>query len=165
MRYSQFILPLLMLGVVGCSSSRVVQIRETPTGTLFDGKKSPIEITGTSIQLKDGAILGVDDIRIEGDSVWWSDSGSVHFVHIDSLSQINYINRVYGGLEGVGFGLLFGSAVGAVVGGLGHSDDIDEGASSQFTGAAIGGAAGSFVGLVGGVILGHRQSVTFVRVK
>ena len=162
---AQYVFLIIMLGILGCSSSRVIQVRVTSTGTLYDERNTPLKYPGSSIQLMDGTILRADGIHLEGDSVFWTDSSSARSIHIDSLERIAGINRIYGGLEGIGIGFLVGAVPGAFIAGMIDQDDSEDGVPNEVKGLGVGAAVGSVVGLVVGTLIGHRYSIIFKRVQ
>jgi len=160
-----YFLIALTLGCVGCHSSRVMQIRDTPPDIIEFDVQCPEKLSNSFIIFKNGTILNVDSLVIDRGSVIWIESGMVRNASVDSMDRITWSDHLKGGLDGLGWGLALGSTGGLLVGKLVDDNDADDVLPGFLVGAILGGGSGLLVGFVAGVISGHPYTLSFERAQ
>jgi len=165
MNYLHYSLIALTIGCFGCHSSRVMQVRETPSNIIQFDIQCPEKLSHSSVIFRNGTILNVDSLVIDRGSVIWIESGLVQSVSVDSVDRIIWTNRLKGGLDGLGLGLALGSTGGLLVGRIVDHNDYDDVIPGFLAGAIVGGVSASLVGFVAGVFSGHTYTLTFERVQ
>jgi hypothetical protein len=165
MNYLHYSLIVLTLGCIGCHSSRVMQVRDTPSDKIQFDIQYPEKLPGSTIYFKKGTIINVDSLLIDRGSVIWIESGMVQYVPVDSVDRIIWTSHLKGGLDGLGLGLALGSAGGLLVGRIVDNSDYDDVLPGFLVGAIVGGASGGLFGFVAGVVSGHTYTLTFERAQ
>jgi hypothetical protein len=154
----------IVFAFVGCSSSLLV----TPTGDSGDLSFSEINKKVQNddeviISMKDGGRVVTKEFRVENDSVLCKDinRGSTFNVPVSQVQSLSVqINRFDGAMNGLGKGLLLGSAVGLIIGSTRTNSRGWEGFNT-FAGALEGGAVGALVGVVIGAVVHQSQEFYF----
>jgi hypothetical protein len=160
---------LLVVGLAiasgGCSSSYTVSSTGKPNAE-YSYREMNEELKGrdVKIKLKDGRDISATEAKISDDSVSWVDRRTDEASKV-SVREINGIvtkSHSIGALEGIGFGLVGGGGLGAIVGQVAVGND---GAWGTGAGAAIGfilgGGAGVIFGFPTGLRIGHSYNYEF----
>jgi hypothetical protein len=154
-------LALLVLGVSACSSSITV--------TRPLNSQSVNEIN-RRIQQREVVVVasGVDRDNSSGEVTAGLDSTVIskrQQVPTAAIERITFIDRGRGALDGLGFGLLAGTAGGLIAGSLAASSTANKDCNANayclypFFGAAGGAILGVLIGPVVGAILGHQTTI------
>jgi len=151
-----------------CSSTHMINRNYPAYKELNDN----LEGEECEITLTDGQIYVGSDIEIKRDSILWYDSNNPNNIFIQPTSDIHrimYIDRLLGMGVGIGFGSLFGMAMGGLIGNCFEKSepkdrtknsfmDLDNiGPSAGVIGLVIGVSSGVLIGGSYGVIRGERK--------
>ena len=159
------ILVALTICLFGCSSSYKVSSAGRPNAK-YSYREMNEELEGqrVKIELKDGEVISAKDVKISEDSVSWVDNHTNRKskASIQKLDRIVMNNHLLGSLEGLGFGLLGGGGLGAVVGQLAVGNETEWGTGAGAAiGFILGGGAGIIIGFPTGLIIGHTYHYEF----
>jgi hypothetical protein len=152
-----------------CSSSYTVNSAGKPNAE-YSYREINEELKGrdVKIRLKDGGVKSGKDVQVSEDSVSWVDelTEQESKTSIRQLDNIVTKNHLLGSLEGVGFGLVGGGGLGALVGqvAVGNNGKWGTGAGA-FMGFILGGGAGIILGFPTGLIIGHSYTYEFPRTE
>ncbi len=147
----------------GCSSSYTVSSTGKPDAE-FSCREMNEELGGreTIIELKDGGEISAKGVMVSNDSVAWLDASTTKQTSVATqrIKRIVLKNRLVGGLEGLGIGLVAGAALMVAHFAFGsHTGEIGE--NWVEIGLILGGGAGAIVGLIYGLIAGHSYNYDF----
>ena len=155
----------LVIFLGGCSSTYTVSSEGKPNAEYtYRRMNEKLEGQHVRIELKGGTVVSAEDVTISEDSVSWVDNHTNRKskASIQKLVRIVMNNHLLGSLEGLGFGLVGGGGIGALVGQVAIGDKTEWG---RGTGAAIGlilgGGAGIIFGFTTGLIIGHTYHYEF----
>ena len=159
----------LAIFLCGCSSS--YSVRSTAVRGAYTYGEMNEELKGrhVKIELKDGKDISAKEVKISDDSVSWVDQqtdeeSKASIRQLDKIVMKNHLqkNHFLGSLEGLGFGLVAGGGLGALLGGL-AGGEIGAGIPMWFVGLVYGVPAGGGIGLITGLIIGHSYNYEFPR--
>jgi hypothetical protein len=149
-----------------CSSSYTVSSAGKPNAE-YSYREINEELKGRDIKirLKDGGVISGKDVKVSEDSVSWVDelTDRESKTNIRQLDGIVTKNHLLGSLEAVGFGLVGGGGLGALVGqvAVGNNGKWGTGAGDAM-GFILGGGAGIILGFLTGLIIGHSYNYEFL---
>ncbi len=157
---------LFGLAICLCSCSSSYTVRSTSERGAYTYGEINEELKGrhAKIELRDGKEIFAKEVRISDDSVSWLDARTdkQSGANIGQLNKIVIKNYLLGGLEGLGFGVVGGGGVGALVGQVTVGNDGDWGTGAgAVVGLILGGGTGTIVGLITGLIIGHSYNYEF----
>ncbi len=118
------------------------------------------------VTLLDGRAFYADKLQFAPDSTSWLDPNtrSVMAVHTTKVSDVRFVRRGRGALEGLGIGLLGGVLTGALIGLAGGDEPEDFGClpvctakAKAFFGGITFGAIGGLIGLPIGAMAGSKD--------
>ncbi len=161
------ILTVLLFGLmseIGCTTTE--QVVEPAASNPFVASRLSREVAGqpVSITLTNGSEIEGRDFRFGEDSCIWLDPSTkeLHTVYSKQIAKISLKNELRGTLEGFGVGLLTGFAVGALFGSMSRTLKSDFFDLGPVAAAGIGGAIGAGIGLVNGLVRGHKDVYEFL---
>ena len=133
--------------LMGCAHNYTVRPTEPEDYTSLNQRALQKQAIVT---LMDGRTVPADKLRFAPDSTSWIDPNTrkVMTVRTTGVSNIRFVRRGKGALQGFGIGLLGGAVGGAIIG-IAISD---ESADAPFTPGAAPFTVGIFFGGVGGLI-------------
>ena len=148
----------LAIFLCGCSTSYLVSSNGRPDAEYsYRDMNEKLHGRDVKIELKDGREISAKEVRISEDFVTWIDrrTDEKSKASIRQLDKLVMKNHFLASLEGLGFGLIGGVGVFAVLLGIngrgGHESEV--GILPAFM---ILGGAGGGIGLITGTIIGHR---------
>ncbi len=163
---SAAILPIWMIGVlavllVGCTHTRILNVSAADARAAINERAS----RGDAIITLDTGerVTTSRSLHVAPDVVTWIDPASdeIRSVSPSELVSVQFLSRGRGALEGLGFGFLVGTVVGAALGAAVTSDDcFTESDPCPIGGAVVGivlfGVPSAGVGALVGVARGAR---------
>lgn len=149
----------------GCSSSYTVSSTGKPDAE-YSHQEMIEELTGrdVTIQLKDGRSILAKEVKISDDSVSWVDreTNKESRAGIGQIKTIVNKNHLVGFLEGLGFGVVGGGGLGALIGNSLNEGGGDFGSGfGAVIGLILGGGTGILVGSTTGATIGHSYNYEF----
>ena len=155
----------LAICLYGCSTSYTVSSAGKPD-TEYAYQEMNQELNGrhVTIEMKNGSELSAAEVTISNDSVSWINAGTADRSTsvARSVKRIAFKNHLIGALEGLGFGLIGGGGLGALVGNALDRGGGDFGSGfGAAVGFIIGGGAGVFLGTLTGAGIGHSYNYEF----
>ncbi len=149
----------------GCSSSYSVSSTGMPDSE-YSYRELNEELKGqrVKIELSDREEILATEVHISDDSVSWvsAGTGKESKSGIGQIKTIVNKNHLVGFLEGLGFGVVGGGGLGALIG---NSLDDGGGDFGSGFGAAVGlilgGGTGILVGSITGGVIGHSNNYEF----
>jgi hypothetical protein len=125
------ILLLLCITYCGCSTSYIVTPTQGEGDYSYSDLASEFDTKEAYIILKGGSETLGSQIRVNADSLYWTDpplskyfvvGGKHHVVAVNEVQRISRTNHLIGALEGLGFGLLASAFVRAMNTGVDSGD-------------------------------------------
>ncbi|MDP2884773.1 MAG: hypothetical protein Q8P51_07120 [Ignavibacteria bacterium] len=155
----------LAVFLCGCSSSYSVRSTAVRGAYTYGEMNKELEGRDVRIELKDGRVISAKKVKISDDSASWLNqrTDEESKASIRQLARIVMKNDFLGSLEGLGFGLLGGGGLGALVGNvLYRGGDRNFGSGlGALMGLVLGAVTGAVVGFNTGLIEGHTYNYEF----
>ena len=148
---------VLAVSSYACSSSD--SVRSTDYGKMNEALKGQ----NVEIVLKDGRVLSAKEVKISDDSASWVSqrTGEESRASIREINKIVNKKHLLRDLEGLGFGLVGGGGIGALLIGAADTHQGELGGHGGEIGLVLGGGLGTLIGVTTGLIVGHRYNYEF----